>query len=172
MRRRHADVDDRDVRKVLAGGPEEPIRVANLSDHLEARVDQNTGDARAHKYGVVCKDETQRHPTSASARMAAPEICSLEMKPSACPFVRRLPYARASRLEVSTTNGGGPSIARLRATSNPSTSGRPMSSSTKSGRRAATASRPDAPSTASPITRKPSASRRSRAWVRKRASSS
>jgi hypothetical protein len=48
VRRWHPDVDDRDVRNVLAGGPEEPICVTNLSDHLETRVDENTSDAFAH----------------------------------------------------------------------------------------------------------------------------
>ena len=89
--RRHPDVHDRDVRKVLAGRPQEVVGVADLSDHLEARVDQDARDAFAHEHGVVGKDEPQGHPRSTSARMAAPEIRSFGMKPRACPLVRRRP---------------------------------------------------------------------------------
>ena len=41
----HPDVDDRDVREMLAGRPQERVRVADLGDHLEPRVDQETRDA-------------------------------------------------------------------------------------------------------------------------------
>ena len=169
----HPDVDDRHVRKVLARRPQQ--RRPRRRPGRPPRTRHRPGGARRlPARGSKSSARTSRRvivgPTS--ARIAAPETCSLGMKPRASPFVRRRPYARASRLEVSTTNGGGPSIARARATSNPSTSGRPMSSRTKSGRRDRAASRPDAPSTAWPITSKPSASRTSRAWVRNRGSSS
>ena len=57
LRRRHPDVHDRDVREVLARRTQEVVGVADLSDHLETRVDQDARDAFAHEHGVVGKDK-------------------------------------------------------------------------------------------------------------------
>ncbi len=39
-----ADRDDRHVRQVGSGCPQERISVADLGDHVESRIDQESGD--------------------------------------------------------------------------------------------------------------------------------
>ncbi len=110
---------------------------------------------------VIRKDETERHLRPPGLLSAAPDSSSLGMNPRMPLLASRGPYALASRLDVSTINGGGPSTASSRATSNPSTSGSPMSSSITSGRRARAAARPEVPSADSPTTSNPSADKHS-----------
>ena len=81
VRGRHPDVDDRDIRAVLARGSQERLRVAHLGDHLEARVAEETSRSLAHEERVVGQDEPERHEPSTSARMAVPETRSFGMKP-------------------------------------------------------------------------------------------
>ena len=106
MRRRHLDIDDGDIGAMLVDGRQELIAGARLRDDSEARFLQQAGDALSEQQRVVRDDEPQRHALAADARMLAPESSSFGMKPRAWLPSRRGPYASASRLEVSTTNGG------------------------------------------------------------------
>ena len=89
--RRHPDVDDRHVRAQLPGGTQERVGVTDLRDHLEPGVDEQPCDALADEDRVVGQDEPEGHPASTSARIAAPETCSLGMKPRQAAVVRRRP---------------------------------------------------------------------------------
>ena len=81
VRRRHADVDDRHVREMFPGGPQQGVRVDDLGNDLETGVRQQPRDAFTNEQRVVGEDEPQGHGGSTNPRMAAPEIRSLGMKP-------------------------------------------------------------------------------------------
>ena len=59
VRRRHADVDERDVRRVGAHLQHQLVRVPRLADDLEAAVLEQTGDAFAQEDGVLRQDDAQ-----------------------------------------------------------------------------------------------------------------
>ena len=59
--RRHPDVDDRDVRAMLADGLQERVGVAGLGDDLEAGLGQQPRDPLAQQERVVGEDEPQGH---------------------------------------------------------------------------------------------------------------
>ena len=54
VRRRHADVDDRDVRLLCERrGPQELVGVGGLADHVDARVGEQPGESRPDEHDVV-----------------------------------------------------------------------------------------------------------------------
>ena len=59
--RRHPDVDDRDVRLVLADGGEQLRGVAGLGDDLEAGLGEQAGDALAQEDRVVGQGDPEGH---------------------------------------------------------------------------------------------------------------
>ena len=153
--RRHPDVDDRDIRLVLAGRAQEAsASPAWATTSKPASASRRATPSRSRTESSA-RTTPQGHGRSTNARIAAPEIRSLGMNPRTWLFADAGRRLAASRLDVSTTSGGGPSTARALATSKPSMSGRPMSSSTKSGCSARAASRPER-------RRRPRRSRRSR----------
>jgi hypothetical protein len=58
LRGRHADVDDHQVGDQFADQTHECGRIARLSDHVEARAGQKTGDPFAQEDIVVCDDNS------------------------------------------------------------------------------------------------------------------
>ena len=89
VRRRHADVDDRDVGLVGADLAQQVLGVAGLGDDLEARLLEQPRDALAQQQAVVGQDYahgtsaltvvpspggewTSRRPSSAARRSARP----------------------------------------------------------------------------------------------------
>ena len=58
--RRHADVDDRDVRAVRADLAEELLGVTGLSDHVEALVLEHADHAPAQQDVIVGDHQAQR----------------------------------------------------------------------------------------------------------------
>ena len=79
----HPDIDDGDVREMFPSGSQQGVRVADLSNDVESRVDQKSRDAFTNEHRVVGKDQPHGHSRSANRRMAGPEIRSLGMKPTA-----------------------------------------------------------------------------------------
>src|SRR6266566_2693439 len=77
----HPDVHDRHIREVLARRPQQRVGIADLSDDLESRVCKEPGDAFADQDRIISEDEPQGHRRSTNARIAAPEMRSLGMKP-------------------------------------------------------------------------------------------
>ena len=77
----HPDVDDRDVRSVLADRSEQGLGVADLGDDIEAGLGQQPRDALPQEERVVGQDEAEGHAPFNSARMAAPVSSSFGMNP-------------------------------------------------------------------------------------------
>ena len=172
--RRHPDVHDRDVRAMLAGRlagghrrrrpgrrPRSPRRPAGAR-HLRAR--------RIESSARTSRRVMRR---STSARIAAPGDPLLgdeargrarRQAPPVGPRIAARGQHDERRRAIDREARGRPRTPRRRA-------GRCRAARSLAGATRA-AARPDAPSTASPITTKPSASRTSRAWSRKRGSSS
>ena len=88
---RHPDVDDRDVRVLLADGGEELRGVAGLGDDLESGLGEQAGDALAQQDRVVRERDPERHGTGISARIAAPDSSSFGMNPRTRLAARRGP---------------------------------------------------------------------------------
>ena len=66
VRRRHPDVDDRDVRRVRVDGRDELVGVRRLGDDVEARAAQQRGDPLADQQAVVGDDDAHApRPTPA-----------------------------------------------------------------------------------------------------------
>ena len=59
VRRRHADVDDRDVGVVRANLQEQLVGIARLADDLEAAVLEQAGDALAEEDGVLGENDSR-----------------------------------------------------------------------------------------------------------------
>jgi hypothetical protein len=57
LRRRHPDIDDRDIGAVRADLQQQIFGGAALADDLESRVLEQTRDPLAQKYGVVGEDD-------------------------------------------------------------------------------------------------------------------
>ena len=70
VRRRHADVDDRDVGLVGADLAQQVLGVAGLGDDLEARLLEQARDALAQQHAVVGEDDA--HGTSALTVVPSP----------------------------------------------------------------------------------------------------
>ena len=79
--RRHPDVDDRDVRVLLADRGEELRGVAGLGDDLETGLGEQAGDALPQEDRVVSERDPERHGTGISARIAGPDSSSFGMNP-------------------------------------------------------------------------------------------
>src|SRR3954454_24875312 len=69
-RRRHADVDDRDVGGVLLDGPEQRVAVPHVGDDLLAGVREQPGEARPQEDLVLGEDYA--HGSSAATVVPAP----------------------------------------------------------------------------------------------------
>src|SRR5262249_18601258 len=85
VRRRHADVDDRDLGAVGTHLEEELLRVARLADHLEARVLEQTRDALAEKHGVFGEHDAHRYDSkgiSATTLVPPASGLSIDRRPS------------------------------------------------------------------------------------------
>src|SRR4029078_3076510 len=68
MRRRHADVHDRHVRRVAPHLQQELVRVPGLADDLEPGLVEDARHALAEEDGVLCQD----YPHGISARIMVP----------------------------------------------------------------------------------------------------
>src|SRR5439155_20549926 len=73
MRRRHADVDHRDVGLVRSGLAYQLLPVASLPDHLEAGLLEQPHDTFAQQHGVFGDD----HPHGKLARRVVPSSSAL-----------------------------------------------------------------------------------------------
>ena len=83
MGRWHPDVDDRDVRIVLADRGEEGLGIADLGDDVEPGLGQQPRDPLPQEERVVGQDEAKGHAPFNSARIAAPDSSSFGMNPRA-----------------------------------------------------------------------------------------
>src|SRR6266511_2980355 len=77
VRRRHADVDDRDVRPVRAHLEQELLAVARLTDDLEASLLEQPRDPLAQEHRVLGQHHTQAFGLRSSAHL----VCGLTIDP-------------------------------------------------------------------------------------------
>src|SRR5215212_1331792 len=76
MRRRHADIDDRHVRRVAPHLEHQLVGVPRLPDDVEAGVGEDARDALTEKNGIIRDD----YPHGISARMRVPRPGSLSTR--------------------------------------------------------------------------------------------
>ena len=76
---RHADVDDGEVRRVLAHQRQQRVRVARPPDHLVAGVLEQPGEALAQQHRVLGDHDT--HGSSTAMRVPAPAGLSSASRP-------------------------------------------------------------------------------------------
>ena len=101
VRRRHADVDDRDVGLVGAHLAQQLVGVAGLADDVEARVLEQARDARAQQHRVLGEDYA--HGISALTVVPPPRgLLDLE------PPVERRDAGRPARAGPSRAAGSAP----------------------------------------------------------------
>ena len=88
VRRRHADVDERDVRRVGAHLQHQLVGVAGLADDLEAAVLEQPRDALAQQDGVLGEDDAQARfsgssPTTSPGSRSSAERREVKLEPGA-----------------------------------------------------------------------------------------
>ena len=85
-RRRHADVDDGDVGRLVGHVLEQLVRAPGLGDDPHAGLFEQAGDAVADEHGVVGEDDAEAVVVDAAGEAGRREVCG---SPSATSWKRR-----------------------------------------------------------------------------------